>query len=268
MKTVLITGASSGIGKATAKTLLNDHHVYVAARRVENMQDLAELGATPIKMDITRDEDVQNAVAQITKERGGIDILINNAGFGMYGAMEDTSIDDARYQFEVNLFGLARLTQLALPHMREQRFGKIVNISSIGGRIHTPLGSWYHATKFALEGWSNCVRMEVEPFGIDVIVIQPGLIHTEFGDVMVGPMLERSGKSAYAELAQTVAKAVRDSYERGGSPPSVIADVIAKALTARRPQTRYAAGKLARPLLFMRRWLSDRTFDKAVMKSF
>ncbi|WP_445188040.1 oxidoreductase [Pseudonocardia sp. Cha107L01] len=214
MKTVLVTGASSGIGKETAKTLLADGYaVYVAARRVDRMSELEQPGATALAMDITNDEDIVAAVKRITAERGGIDVLINNAGFGMYGAMEDTTLDDARYQFEVNLFGLARLTQLALPYMRDRGAGKIVNISSVGGKIYTPLGAWYHATKHALEGWSDSLRLELKPLGIDVIVIEPGIIRTEFGDVMVGPMLERSGQGPYADLASKLANATRASYE-------------------------------------------------------
>ncbi len=270
MKTVLVTGASSGIGNETAKKLLNEGYtVYAAARRIVKMRDLEELGAIPLKMDIANDEDIVGVVNRITVEHGGIDILINNAGFGMFGAMEDTSIDDARYQFEVNLFGLARLTQLVLPHMREKKAGRIVNISSMGGKIYTPLGSWYHATKHALEGWSDCLRLELAQFGIDVIIIQPGIIETEFGDVLMGPMLERSGETAYAELAQKVAKSNRDFYEvGGGSPPSLIASVISMALKAKRPRTRYAAGKYAKPLMAVRKWLGDRAFDKAVMSHY
>lgn len=267
-KTVLITGASSGIGRATAERLLADGHtVYVAARRVEKMRNLEERGAIALAMDVTKDDEVTVAVERIAREHGGIDILVNNAGFGMYGAMEDTAIADARYQFEVNLFGLARLTQLALPHMREQGAGKIVNVSSMGGKIYTPLGAWYHATKHALEGWSDCLRLEVKPFGIDVIIIEPGIIATDFGDVMTAPMLERSGGGPYQALARSVAKATRDSYEKEGaaSPPSVVADTIARALNARRPKTRYAAGKLARLLMFLRRLFGDRLFDRAVM---
>ena len=268
MNTVLITGASSGIGKETAKKLLEeDYTVYVAARRLERMRDLEELGAHALSLDVTREEDIVAAVDRITAEQGGIDILINNAGFGMFGAMEDTTLDDARYQFEVNLFGLARLTQLTLPYMREQGAGKIVNISSMGGKIYTPMGSWYHATKHALEGWSDCLRIEVAPFGIDVIIIEPGLILTEFGDVMVGPMLERSGSSAYAELAHKLAQTTR-SYERNASPASLIAGVISKALKARRPRTRYAAGKFAKPMIGLRKWFGDRVFDRALMSRF
>jgi short-subunit dehydrogenase len=267
MKTVLITGASSGIGKATAEKLLAEGYaVYGAARRLEKMRDLEQAGAHLIEMDITREHDVASAVNRIAEEQGGIDILINNAGFGMYGAMEDTSLEDARYQFEVNLFGLARLTQLALPYMRQQRAGKIVNISSMGGKIYTPLGSWYHATKHALEGWSDCLRLELAAFGIDVIIIEPGAIGTEFGDVMIAPLLERSGDGAYAELAHKVAATSRAAYEGGNnSPPSLIADVISKALRARRPRTRYAAGKYARPVIALRKWLGDRIYDRMIM---
>ncbi len=270
MKTVLITGASSGMGKETARKLIGEGYtVYTAARRIEKMKDLEELGATPLAMDITVEEQVTAAVDRINAEQGGVDILINNAGFGSYGAMEDTAIDDARYQFEVNLFGLARLTQLVLPHMRAQKAGKIVNITSMGGKIYMPLGSWYHATKHALEGWSDCLRVELAPFGIDVIIVEPGIIETEFGEVMVGPMLERSGDTAYGELAHKMATAARKSYEAGNaSPPSVIADVIVKALKARRPRTRYVAGKLARPMMALRKWLGDRVFDRAIMSRF
>ena len=267
MQTVLITGASSGIGEETAKKLLAEGYtVYVAARRIEKLRGLEDLGAHAIEMDITTEEDIVAAVDRITAEQGGIDILINNAGFGMYGAMEDTTLDDARYQFEVNLFGLARLTQLALPYMREQGAGKIVNISSMGGKIYTPLGSWYHATKHALEGWSDCLRLELAPFGIDVIIIEPGAIQTEFGDVMVGPLLERSGSSAYADLARRVANATRDSYAGGkASPPSLIAGVISTAVKTDRPRIRYAAGKYARPVMALRRWFGDRIYDRVIM---
>ena len=233
------------------------------------MQDLEELGAKPIAMDITQDDQIVAAIERIASESDGVDVLVNNAGFGMYGAMEDTSLDDARYQFEVNLFGLARLTQLVLPHMREQHSGTIVNISSMGGKIYTPLGSWYHATKHALEGWSDCLRLELAPFGIDVVVVEPGAIETEFGDVMMEPMLERSGSTAYADLANKVARATRAAYDQGASsPPSVIAEEISKALRASRPRTRYVAGKYARPMIALRKWLGDRVFDRAVMSQF
>ncbi len=268
-KTILVTGASAGIGKATAELLLKDGFtVYVAARRVEKMADLERLGAKPIAMDITNDDQVAAAVERIKEETGGVDILVNNAGFGMYGSVEETSIEDARYQFEVNLFGLARLTQLVLPHMRAMRSGKIINVSSVGGKVYTPLGAWYHATKHALEGWSDSLRLELAQFGIDVVIIQPGAIKTEFGDVMIAPMLERSGSGPYGALANKMAEANDRVHQNGNSsPPSVIANVIAKSIYAERPKTRYAAGKYAKPLLFVRK-LGDRTYDKTLMKQF
>lgn len=266
-KVALVTGASAGMGKEIAKNLLRDGYtVYVAARRLEKMKDLESQGAHALKMDITKDEDIVALVDTIKKSHGGIDVLINNAGFGSYGSVEDTTIEDARYQFEVNLFGLARLTQLALPYMREKKAGKIVNISSMGGKIYTPLGAWYHATKHALEGWSDCLRLELAEFDIDVVIVEPGIIRTEFGDVLVGPMLERSGKTAYARLANMLADTMKKSAETGaGSPAGLIADIVSKALKARKPKTRYLAGQLAKPLVFVRNWFGDRIFDKAVM---
>ncbi len=266
-KTAFVTGASSGMGKEIAKKLLADGlTVYAAARRVEKMKDLKELGIHVIRMDITKEEDVVNAVTTVEKNHGGIDVLVNNAGFGSYGTVEDTSIDDARYQFEVNLFGLARLTRLALPYMREQKSGTIINMSSMGGKIYTPLGAWYHATKHALEGWSDCLRLELKQFNINVVIIEPGLIETEFGGVVIDGLKKRSEGSAYGELSEKLIRATESSYERGGSsPPSVIASLVSKAVKARKPKTRYAGGSMAKPLLFIRRYFSDRFFDMAVM---
>jgi len=260
-KTVLVTGASSGMGKEAARKLLADGYtVYVAARRVDRMADLEALGATALAMDISKDEQIVAAVERITTESGGVDVLINNAGFGSYGAMEDTTLEDARYQFEVNLFGLARLTQLVLPYMREKQAGRIINISSMGGRIYTPLGSWYHATKHALEGWSDCLRIELSPFGIDVVIIEPGAIDTEWGGIMVDQMMERSGKGPYSDQAQRMANAA----ESDGSPVALIADVIVKSVKAKKPKTRYVAGKYARQLLTLRKLVSDRMFDRII----
>lgn len=266
--TVLITGASSGIGKATARKLLEEGYVvYAAARRVERMQDLEELGAIALKMDITKEEEVVAGVERINAERGGTDILVNNAGFGLYGAMEDLPLDEARYQFEVNLFGLARLTQLVLPYMRKRRAGKIVNISSMGGKIYTPLGSWYHATKHALEGWSDCLRFELKQFGIDVIVIEPGGVHSEFGDVAFEPMQKHSGDGAYADIVKRMMAMMENMDPSSfGSPPSVIADTILKALRVKRPKARYAAGALVKQLFFLRWLLNDRLFDRVIAR--
>jgi NAD(P)-dependent dehydrogenase (short-subunit alcohol dehydrogenase family) len=266
-KTALVTGASSGMGKAIARQLISDgFQVYVAARQIDKMKDLAQLGARTLRMDISRDEDIQEAVSTILSEVDAIDVLVNNAGFGLYGPVEEIGMDEARYQFEVNVFGAARLTQLLLPAMRKKRSGAIVNITSMGGKVYTPLGAWYHATKHALEGWSDCLRLELADFGIRVVVIEPGLIETGFGDVVSDGLLRRSGGGAYGKLVQGVMKATRQAYGQGtGTAPEVIARVVSSAVRARRPKTRYAAGKYAKPMIFIRKWFGDRVFDRIVM---
>ncbi len=265
-KTALVTGASSGMGKEIAKCLIADgFQVYVASRKIEKMSDLASLGAIPLSMDISKDEDIKAAVNTILEQVGGVDVLVNNAGFGLYGPVEDIGMDEARYQFEVNVFGPARLTQLLLPAMREKGHGTIVNITSMGGKIYTLLGGWYHATKHALEGWSDCLRLELEPFGIKVVVIQPGLIETEFGEVVAKGLLSRPGSGAYTKLAEIVAKATQNAYKPGrGTNPKVIARLVSKAIKAKRPHPRYVAGKYAAPMLFIRKWFGDRVFDQMI----
>jgi len=253
------------MGKEIARRLLADGlTVYVAARRVAQMADLAEAGATVLEMDITSEAQVAAAAEAITRACGGVDVLVNNAGFGKFGPVEETPIDDARRQFEVNLFGLARLTQLLLPAMRAKGAGLIVNISSMGGRIHTPLGAWYHATKHALEGWSDCLRLELEPHGIDVVVVQPGLIDTGFLGAVESHF---SGDDAgpYGGLIGPARRASAKAYADGrASPPSVVAGVVSRAVRARRPRTRYVVGAMARPSLAARWLLGDRAFDRLV----
>lgn len=264
-KSVLVTGGSSGMGKDFAKCLAEKgYKVYAAARRIEQMEDLRSLGVTPIKMDITNEQEIQACINRINLEAGGVDILINNAGFGMFGAMEDTPIENARYQFDVNVFGLARLTQLVLPYMRAREEGKIINITSIGGKIYTPLGSWYHATKHALEGWSDCLRLELNPFGIDVVIIEPGAIATEFNHVMSENLNQHSAIGPYSELSRKLDK-IQNESKNVASKPEVITQVVIKAVESAKPKTRYAAGAYAKLLLFIRKWFSDRTFDKAIM---
>lgn len=267
-KVILITGASSGIGKTTAiKLLKEDHIVYVAARRLEKMKELEDLGATAIKMDITVEEDIKTVVNQILEEQNRIDVLVNNAGYAIYGAMEDTTLEDARRQFDVNIFGLARITQLVLPQMRKQKSGTIINMSSMGGKMYIPFGSWYHGTKHALEGWSDCLRTELKQFNIDVVIIEPGGIATEFDEVMLDPMIERSGKGPYAEMTKKVVKGVKNTYQSGkASSPDVIATCISKAIKAKRPKTRYRAGFMAKPAVFIRTFLGDRVWDWMIMK--
>ncbi|WDG77105.1 oxidoreductase [Pseudomonas chlororaphis] len=262
-KVALVTGASSGIGEATAlKLKALGYTVYAAARRVERMHPLAQAGLHVLPLDMTDDASMQACVQDILARSGRIDVLVNNAGYGSYGAVEDVPSDEARAQFEVNVFGAVRLIQLVLPQMRAQRSGTIINITSMGGKMHTPLGAWYHGTKFALEAISDCLRLEVQPFGIDVVVIEPGGIKTEWADIAAQKIVETSGRGPYAPQAQAMARSmVGQTSRKYQSPPQVIADTIARAVSARRPKTRYAVGFGAKPLIFLRRLLSDRAFD-------
>ena len=262
-KVALVTGASSGIGEATALRLKElGFTVFGAARRVDRMQDLAKAGINVLAVDVTDDASMRAGIDEIIAKSGRIDVLVNNAGYGSYGAVEDVPMAEARAQFDVNVFGAARLIQLALPHMREQRSGTIVNITSMGGKIHTPLGAWYHGTKFALEAISDCLRLEVQPFCIDVVIIEPGGIKTEWAGIAADKLRATSSNGAYAAQAKAVgASMAGEANAKRMSPPQLIADTIAKAVTARRPKTRYAVGFGAKPLIFMRGLLSDRAFD-------
>ena len=265
-KVVLVTGASSGIGKETAKLLVqNGFTVYGAARRVEKMVELQASGVKLLAMDVTSEESMISGVQEILKTEGRIDVLINNAGYGSYGALEDVPLSEARYQFEVNIFGLAQLTKLVLPTMREQHSGKIINISSIGGSIGEPHGAWYHATKFAVEGLSDSLRMELKQFGIDVVVVKPGAIITEWNAIARENMRNVSGNTVYGDLVNKHIKMFERADGKLGSHPVVIAKVILKAALARKPKTRYAAGSGAKPILFLRSILSDRMFDRFML---
>lgn len=266
----LITGASSGIGEATAVELARRGFVvYGAARRVDRMAALAGRGVQVIEMDVTDDASMTSGVEQVLREQGRIDVLVNNAGYGSYGALEDVPLEEARRQFEVNVFGLARLTQLVLPHLRAQRSGRIVNVSSIGGKMYEPLGAWYHATKFAVEGLSDSLRVELEPHGVHVIVIEPGAIRTEWGGISAESALTRSGDTAYSAQAQALARIYGVADRPGvGADPRVVAAAIGKAVTARRPRTRYAVPTSAKAILLARRLLSDRAFDAVITRAY
>jgi len=262
-KIALVTGGSSGIGEATALKLQELGYItYAAARRVQRMQHLTASGIRPLEMDVTNEESMQSAIRQILVEEGQIDLLGNNAGYGSYGALEDVPLSEARYQFEVNVFGAAALIQLVLPHMRERRSGTIINVTSAGGKIYTPLGSWYHATKFALEAISDCLRMELQPFGIAVIVIEPGGTRTEWGGIAIEKVRAVSGGGPYAAQADAVATVLSsEASQRRLSPPELIANTIAKAVSTRHARTRYAVGFGVKPLIFLHSVLPDRWFD-------
>lgn len=265
MKTVLITGASSGIGKATAIFLAqNGYKVYATARRIERMDELKNFGIKPVFLDVTKEESLVSCVQQILAEAGRINILINNAGSGYYGALEDMPMSDAKYQMEVNVFAAARLIQLVLPSMRANKYGRIVNISSVGGKVTLPMGVWYHASKFAIEGLSDALRKEVKQFGIDVIVIEPGGTKSEMTGLGTEYLNQVSGETAYGHLAQGVSK-MYAATEKKASDPIVIAKLIKKGIEAKCPKTRYAGASGARLMLFLKSILSDRMFDGLVM---
>lgn len=258
---VLITGASSGMGMETAKLLLEEGYiVYGAARRLDKMKEIESKGAHILAMDVTDEKSMIEGVDRIIQEQGRIDVLFNNAGYGSYGAVEDVSIEEAKHQFDVNLFGLSRLTQLVLPHMRKQQSGRIINNSSMGGRIFTPMGAWYHASKHALEGYSDCLRLEVAPFGIDVVVIQPGSIESEWTGIMLENLQKTSGTSAYQDMTRSFVSMTK-KMTGASSSPVVIAQTVKKAMEAQKPKTRYAAGKYAKAYMFLRKVVPDRMFD-------
>ena len=269
-KVMLVTGGSSGMGRETAILLARDGHtVYAGARRADRLGDLAEHGIIPVEMDVSNSRDNERVVRRIIDSEGRIDVLINNAGFGLYGPVEDIPIDDAKYQFEVNLFGLAHLTQLVLPHMRAQGAGRIVNTSSMGGRIFTPFGAWYHAAKHALEGWSDCLRLETAPFNIQVVLIQPGLIRTEFGQVVGGGLQKYYNDSAYkAALDRLFAMMSTPKAANRGTEPEILARVFVKAATTAKPRRRYIKGVTARPLIFIRKWFGDKIYELVLHRTF
>jgi len=266
LKTALVTGASAGIGKAAAVQLTElGYTVYAGARRVERMSDLADRGIRTRPLDVTDDATMVALVEAIIAETGRIDVLVNNAGFGLYGALEDVPIEEARRQFEVNLFGLARLTQLVLPQMRAQRDGYVINVSSMGGKIWEPLGSWYHASKFAVEGLSDSLRVEVAEFGIKVVIIQPGSIRSEWSGIAADQLEATSANTAYAGQAKIIGAALRAVNRMPlASGPEVVAEAIAKAVQSPKPRTRYVVGGGARGILLAERILPDRGFDKFI----
>lgn len=260
-KVVLITGASSGMGKVTAQFLAqNGYTVYGAARRTNIMNDLKQAGVKILQMDMTDDRSMQSGIDEIIKNDGKIDVLINNAGFGLMGSVEDVSIPAAKNQMEVNVFGLARLTQLVLPYMRKQRSGKIVNITSTSGKMASPLGGWYSASKFAVEALSDSLRMEVKQFGVDVIIIEPGGVKSEWSGIALKSLYDMSIGKPYAKMADKIIEFAKKA-EPKNAEPEVIAKLILKAISANKPKTRYHAGYLAGVILFLKRVLTDKQFD-------
>jgi NADP-dependent 3-hydroxy acid dehydrogenase YdfG len=268
---VLITGCSTGIGRATAERLAKrGHTVYATARRVDSITDLASSGCRTLQLDVTDDASMSAAVAAVEAEHGAVGALVNNAGFAVERAFEDTSMSDVRRQFETNVFGLVRMCQLVLPKMRERRTGRIVNISSVGGKVTFPGGAFYHATKHAVEALSDVLRFEVAGFGIDVSIVEPGLIKTAFGDTATS---DETGSSVYASFNAAVAKRVAGSYEglmgrMLAAGPDAVARAIEHAITSRHPRTRYRVTAGARAILTSRKLMPDRAYDVMMRTQF
>jgi NAD(P)-dependent dehydrogenase (short-subunit alcohol dehydrogenase family) len=266
-RAVLITGCSTGIGRAAAQHLAaKGWTVYATARRLESIEDLKDKGCRTLALDVTDEQSMSTAVRQIEDAEGAVGVLVNNAGYSQSGAVESVNLDDVRGQFETNVFGLIRMCQLALPGMRRQGWGKIVNISSMGGRMTFPGGGIYHATKYAVEAISDALRFEVRGFGIDVVVIEPGLIRTQFGEAAVNSIHSGTSQDGpYAEFNTAVATTTAGAYEgplaKLGGGPETVARKIEKAITKRRPRTRYPVTASARIIMGIHAVLPDRAWD-------
>jgi short-subunit dehydrogenase len=272
---VLISGCSSGIGAATATALaLGGHTVYATARRTETLAELEALGCHALELDVTSEDSMIAAVKAVEDEHGHVGTLINNAGYGEYGPIEETDLGRVRTMFETNVFGLARLTQLVLPAMRRARSGRIINIGSMGGRITFPVGGFYHATKYAVEAISDALRVEVKPFGIDVILIEPGLIRTNF-ESRINQGLEAGAATAGPDTSYADLLAASEKNSTGGyandymaTGPEAVALVIVKALESQKPRSRYVVTSAAKAMINLRRFGGDRVWDATMRKQF
>jgi NAD(P)-dependent dehydrogenase (short-subunit alcohol dehydrogenase family) len=272
---VLITGCSSGIGRATAKHLAQRGHVvYASARRPDSIADLEADGCRLLALDVTDEDSMAAAVQAVETEYGAVGALINNAGYSQSGAIETVPLDEVRRQFETNVFGLARMCQLVLPKMRVQRAGRIVNISSIGGTLVFPGGGIYHATKYAVEALSDALRFEVKGFGIQVVIVEPGIIRTRFAEAVSTALPQTETDGPYASFNAAVEQSTHNAYEKGtmigrlGGEPEAVAKVIERAITAKSPKIRYRVTPSARLLIPSRGLITDRTWDRLMGTQF
>jgi len=273
-KAVLITGCSTGIGRATAERLAaNGHTVYATARRPESIADLERSGCRTLALDVTDEQSMQAAVAAVEEAEGAVGALVNNAGYSQSGAVESLDLDAIRAQFETNVFGLVRMCQLVLPGMRRQGVGRIVNISSIGGKLVFPGGGAYHGTKHAVEAFSDALRFEVKGFGVDVAIVEPGLIKTEFANAATSALAGgASGDGPYGAFNRQVGAATVGAYEGPaamlGGGPEKVAKAIEKAIVKRRPKVRYKVTPSAHIVLGQRALFTDRMWDAFVGTQF
>jgi NAD(P)-dependent dehydrogenase (short-subunit alcohol dehydrogenase family) len=274
-RAVVITGCSSGIGRATAERLAGaGWRVYATARRPDSISDLARRGCETLALDVTDEESMRAAVAAVEAAEGAVGVLVNNAGYSQSGALESLPMERIRAQFETNVFGLVRMCQLALPGMRRQGWGRVVNLSSMGGRLTFPGGGAYHATKHAVEALSDALRFEVRGFGVEVVVVEPGLIKTRFGETAAGSIAGagNAAEEPYGSFNAAVGAATAAVYEgplgRLGGGPEAVARAIERAISARRPKTRYRVTPSARLLLAQRRLLPDRAWDAMIRSQF
>ena len=267
-KVILITGASSGIGYDAALILAEQgHNVYGAARRVELMDGLRGKGVIPIKMDVTDEQSMADGIKTIIEADGRIDVLVNNAGYGYMGAIENVTIAEAKRQLEVNVFGLARLTQLVLPHMRAQKSGRIINTSSVAGKAVIPFGGWYNVSKYSVEALSDALRIEVKPFGIKVILIEPGGIKTDWGIIAADNLSVSSKDTAYEDSGLRMARLLKFGYtSRLLSNPIRVAKAITRAVNSRCPKVRYRLGAGSGLIVFFHTILPARWWDGIMRK--
>jgi short-subunit dehydrogenase len=270
--TVLVTGCSTGIGRAAAEALLaRGHTVWATARRPETLADLAAKGAHVTALDVTDEASMSAAVAEVEAAHGAVGTLVNNAGYGEYGAVEEVAMDKVRAMFETNVFGLARMCQLVLPGMRAAGRGRIVNLSSMGGRMTFPLGGYYHATKYAVEALSDALRVEVKPFGVQVVVIEPGVTRSGFEETISGSdALASHDDSPYAAMRTSVAEGNSAAYAnpRLSASAESVAQTLVKAIEADRPRTRYLLTPAARAMVTARAVGGDRVWDGLVKRQF
>ncbi len=260
-KVAIVTGASSGIGKEIARHLKrNGMNVYALARRVNAMNDLDDLGIHTKYVDVSDYDSIDEAVSEIFEEAGRIDVLVNNAGYGSFGALEEVDIKEGEYQFKVNVFGMMKMIQAVLPIMRKQESGRIINLSSVDGKVASLLGSWYVGSKFAVEGMSDALRLELKPFGIHVTLIEPGAIHSNWEGIAMDKMVASSGDGPYATMARKTADFFKLAYQFS-SKPMVVARMVDLAAFSKNPKTRYSGGSGAKALLTARKLLPDKAFD-------